>query len=97
MYDAPKMTTTALEKLLTDHAAAVRSGTHLKLGSANATFFVRIGSQSMTVERVASVELDNELTTMTSTRGDVTAVATADIAAVKFDAPKNRPGIIESR
>jgi len=88
------MTTTALEKLLVDHASAKRDGARLKLGDVKATFFVRIGSQSMTVDRVVSVELEGDLTTLISARGDITAVATTDVAAVKFEVPKKAAGLL---
>ena len=88
------MTSSALEKLLSVHAAAKRDGTRLLLELGKATFFVRIGSQSMPIDRVVSVELEGDLCTLGCARGEVYAVATADVAAVRFEPIKPNAGLV---
>ena len=91
------MTNSALEKLLTDHASAQREGERLVLGAIKASVFVRIGNESMPIDRVVAVELSDDLCTIHCARGEIYAVATADIAAVRFQPTKPAAGLIEAR
>lgn len=85
------MTQSALEKLLTTHDGR-RDGDRVILES-TATFLVRIGSQCMTIERVKSVELGEELCSLATGRGEVYAVHIEDVRGVRFEAPRSTTGI----
>ncbi len=96
MYDVMTMTNNALEQLFLDHGKAVRDGDRLVLG-AKATIFVRIGSQSMPIDRVEAVELGADLCTIYCSRHETYAVATADVAVVRFQSQDERAGLIGAR
>jgi hypothetical protein len=86
------MTSSALEKLLVSHGGR-KDGHRVVLESAAATLIVRIGSQSMTIERVKSVDLDDELCSAITSRGDIFAVAIDDVRAVRFEATRSIKGL----
>lgn len=68
-----------------------KDGARFLLETATATIFVRIGQQFMTIERVKSVEVDDELCSVVTARGETYGVATDDIRGVRFDPPR-KPG-----
>ena len=96
MYDVMTMTNNALEQLFLDHGKAVRDGDRLVL-DAQTSIFVRIGSQSMPIDRVEAVELGADLCTIYCTRHETYAVATADVAVVRFKSQDERTGLIGAR
>lgn len=84
------MTTSALERLLLKHGGR-KDGTRFVLENATATVFVRIGQQFMTIERVKSVEVDDEMCSVVTARGETYCVATDDVRGIRFDPPR-KPG-----
>lgn len=68
-----------------------KDGARFALETATATVFVRIGQQFMTIERVKSVEVDEDMCNVVTARGETYCVAADDVRGVRFDPPR-KPG-----
>lgn len=86
------MTSSALQKLLTTHGGGRAEGSRVVLET-GATLFVRIGTQSMTIERVKQIDVEEEMCVSTTARNEVYAFAVDDIRAVRFEGQRNVAGL----
>jgi hypothetical protein len=81
------MTHKALSEILTKYGDARQSGTRIEIPPRiEATFYAALGEESLVIDKIRSVELEQEYLVATTTRNERFIVLYEDVRAVRFAA-----------
>jgi hypothetical protein len=94
-YDRRTMTSKILIEVLLTQGKGVREGDGVRLGrDVDTTLFVCIGSESLAVERVTSVECKHEVVIATTHRNEQYVLGYEDVRALRIASSSNKSGIV---
>src|SRR5690606_22806782 len=90
-YDRPIMTSKVLSEIFIKHGSGAREGDAVRLTrDADASLFVTMGSETLTINRVTMVEFTPEVLIATTHRHERFIIAYEDVRGVRFG--KSEPG-----
>ncbi len=87
------MTSKVLAQILTDYGNCKREGArHLVPSDVEASVYVAIGIEGLTVDRVTAFDLAPEIAVVITSRGERFAFDYADVRGVRFSGGNRAPG-----